>query len=81
MSYFQRIPNFFDKDEACFMFISKGEFSVRTPDQFLSFNEGNGLLANCFNYFIETNEDQRKSSDEKKYRVLILVSSVTIHSI
>jgi len=61
--YFQRIPKFYEKNEACFMFINKGEFSVRTPEEFISFKKGKGLLAKCFDWFFETNKHQRKSSD------------------
>lgn len=32
MAQFQRIPKLFQDNEACFMFINKGEFSVRTPE-------------------------------------------------
>ena len=56
MVNFERIPKLFQDDEACFMFISKGEFSVRTPDQFISFNKEKGLLAKCFDYFFETTQ-------------------------
>ncbi len=34
----------FQDNEACFMFVNKGEFSVRTPDQFISFKQDQGLL-------------------------------------
>lgn len=63
MSYFNRMPKFFQDNEACFMFINEGEFSVRTPSEFLSFNKGKGLLSKCFDYFFETNKRQRKSSE------------------
>ncbi|MDA9120521.1 AraC family transcriptional regulator [Flavobacteriales bacterium] len=63
MSTFTRMPKFFQKDEACFMFINKGEFSVRTPNEFISFDQNRGLLAKCFNYFFETNKQQREASE------------------
>ena len=63
MSYFKRMPKFFQDNEACFMFINEGEFSIRTSSEFLSFKEGKGLLAKCFDYFFETNKKQRTSSD------------------
>ena len=37
MSQFKRIPKLYQDNEACFMFINKGAFSVRTPDEFISF--------------------------------------------
>lgn len=63
MPYFRRIPKLFEKDEACFMFINDGEFSVRMPDNYLSFSKGQGILAKCFDYFFETSEKQKRSSE------------------
>ena len=73
MSSFERMPKLYEHNEACFMFINEGEFSTRTPDQFLSFDKGKGLLAKCFDYFFETNKDQRAASDK------INVLGVLIH--
>lgn len=63
MPYFKRIPKLFQSNEACFMFINKGEFSVRTPDEYISFESGKGLLAKCFDYFFETNKKQRQTDE------------------
>jgi len=63
MTTFKRIPKLFNGNEACFMYINKGEFSVRTQDKFISFNKGKGLLAKCFNYFTETTNVQREKSE------------------
>jgi AraC-like DNA-binding protein len=57
----------FQNNEACFMFINEGDFSVRTPNQFISFNKSKGLLAKCFNFFIETTEKQRTLSKEMEF--------------
>ncbi len=43
----------FTENEACFLFLSKGAFNFRTPTNLLSFNEGDGMLSKCGNYFIE----------------------------
>lgn len=50
---FKRIPKFFQEDEACFLFLTKGAFQFRTPTQVLTFNEGDAMLSKCGNYFIE----------------------------
>ncbi len=63
MPYFKRISKLYQNNEACFMFIDDGEFSVRTPSHFHSFTKGTALLAKCFDYFFESNRRQRKSSD------------------
>jgi len=57
----------FQNNEACFMFVNQGDFSVRTPNQFISFNKNKGLLAKCFNFFIETTKKQRNQSKEMEF--------------
>lgn len=76
MSYFKRMPKLFQDNEACFMFINKGEFSVRTPDAFISFNKEKGLLAKCFDYFFETTKKQRNSSDSIEVVGILLYPSI-----
>ena len=76
MSHFKRIPKVFQGNEACFMFINKGEFSARTPDGFISFNKEKGLLAKCFDYFFETNKKQRNSSDSIEVVGVLLYPSI-----
>jgi AraC-like DNA-binding protein len=51
---FQRTPKHFAADESCYLFLSKGYFNLRTPDKVLEFRQGDGLLAKCGNYFIES---------------------------
>lgn len=58
MPKFKRIPKLHDEQEACFMFIDKGAFSVRTQDLLVKFDEEKALLAKCFNYFFELNQQQ-----------------------
>ena len=57
----------FQKNEACFVFINDGDFSVRTPNQFLSFSKDKGFLAKCHNFFIETSGKQRDLSKEMEF--------------
>ena len=76
MSTFQRIPKLYQQNEACFMFVNEGEFSVRTPDEFLSFKKGKGLLAKCFDYFFETNEKQRLASNKVEVLGILLYPSI-----
>ncbi len=58
MPKFKRIPKLYDNNEACFMFLEKGEFTVRSSEYLLEFDNQNALLAKCFNYFFETNPTQ-----------------------
>ncbi len=76
MMPFQRMPKLFQDNEACFMFINKGEFSVRTPEEFISFNKEKGLLAKCFDYFFETSKKQRNVSDSIEVVGVLLYPSI-----
>lgn len=50
---FKRVPKLFIENETCFLFLTKGAFHFRTPTNLLTFNEGDGMLSKCGNYFIE----------------------------
>jgi len=50
---FKRVPKVFSEDEACFLFLTKGAFHLRTPTNLFTFTEGDAILAKCGNYFIE----------------------------
>lgn len=52
-SNFKRMPKHFVANEACFMFLSKGAFLMRTPNNLIKFTEGEAMLAKCGNYFFE----------------------------
>jgi AraC family transcriptional regulator, exoenzyme S synthesis regulatory protein ExsA len=43
--------------------VNEGEFSVRSSAGLLPFKKGQGVLAKCFNYFFETNGQQRSQSE------------------
>lgn len=58
---FKRVPKFFFEDEACFLFLSNGDFNFRAPDKLLSFSQGDGMLAKCGNYFIEGTSHNEKT--------------------
>ncbi|MEM7372111.1 MAG: helix-turn-helix transcriptional regulator [Bacteroidota bacterium] len=72
MSPFKRIPKLFQENEACFMFIKQGEFSVRTPDEVIEFDQGKGLLSKCFNYFFELSPVQRDHLDQIEVMGILL---------
>jgi len=59
LPYFNRLPKEFFENEACFIFINEGAFSVRSQTEYLSFQKGTGLLAKCLNYFFETSANER----------------------
>ena len=52
------MPKFFAKNEACFLFLTRGTFHFRTPVNFISFHEGDAMLAKCGSYFLEEVTDQ-----------------------
>jgi len=50
---FTRFPKLFQEDEACFLYLSEGSFSLRTPTNLIKIREGEAVVAKCGNYFIE----------------------------
>lgn len=62
MSELRRMPKYFESDESCFMFLSKGAFRLRTPDKTIDFIEGDGMLAKCGPYFVEKSRVYEGSS-------------------
>jgi len=63
-SDFTRLPKYFQEDEACFLFLTKGSFNFRTPTQHFSFDTGEGLLAKCGNYYLE--KPKQDPTDQKQ---------------
>lgn len=61
---FKRVPKVFSEDEACFLFLTKGAFHLRTPTSLLTFTEGDAMLAKCGNYFIESIAINEKADNE-----------------
>ncbi len=61
--YFNRAPMEYQADEACFMFLNKGELSLRAQNEKVRLNKENAVLAKCLNYFYETDKEQRNSSE------------------
>lgn len=61
---FRRLPKKFYEDEACFLFVSRGNFSFRTPSDKIHFAEGDGMLAQCGNYLMETLPSEPSDSKE-----------------
>lgn len=59
---FNRLPKRFPENEACFLFLSQGAFRFRTPNNLLTFNEGDAMLSKCGNYFLE-NANMNKKND------------------
>ncbi|WP_044205352.1 AraC family transcriptional regulator [Flammeovirga sp. OC4] len=63
MPSFDRTLKQYVENEACFMFVNKGEVAVRTPEDYFKVNRQQGMLAKCLNYFFEPVKDSQ-SCDE-----------------
>ena len=55
MPYFDRMPKEYFEDEACFVFVNKGEISIRSQNDYMDLNKNHAILAKCLNYYFETN--------------------------
>ncbi len=74
--YFERAPKTYQENEACFIFVNKGSFSVRAAETQLSLNPSNAMLAKCVNYFMETNKAQRTEEGFEMIGVLLYPSLI-----
>ena len=74
--YFNRIPRDHKADEACFIFLNKGEFSLRAQNEKVRLNKKNGVLAKCLNYFYETDKEQRASSESLDLISVLIYPSI-----
>lgn len=72
MPYFDRMPKEYFEDEACFVFVNEGEVSVRSQTEYMNLKKNNAILAKCLNYFFETNDKQKESSDGIEVIAVIL---------
>lgn len=63
MGDFKRFSKYFSADEACFMILNKGFFRLRTPDKIIEFQQGDGFLAKCGNYFVERPTGANSNTD------------------
>ena len=76
MPYFDRFPKEYTEDEACFVFVNEGEFSVRSQTDYMNLDKNQAVLAKCLNYFFETNDQQKKCGDGVEVIAVILYPSL-----
>jgi hypothetical protein len=76
MPYFDRMPKDYFKDEACFVFVNEGEVSVRSQIDYMDLDKNHAVLAKCLNYYFETNDKQKESSDGIEVLAVILHPSI-----
>jgi AraC family transcriptional regulator, exoenzyme S synthesis regulatory protein ExsA len=74
--YFDRMPKQYIENEACFIFVNKGEVSARMPEVYFNLDKNTGLLAKCMNYFFETNKSQKSRSDGIEVMAILLYPSL-----
>lgn len=63
MPFFNRTLKRYVEDEACFMFVNKGEVGVRSAEDYFKLNQKVGMLAKCLNYFFEPTNNKDACSD------------------
>ncbi|WP_272148794.1 helix-turn-helix domain-containing protein [Tenacibaculum aiptasiae] len=57
MPSFNRTLKEYMENEACFMFVNKGEVNVRSSEDYLTLNKKTSMLAKCLNYFFEPSKE------------------------
>ncbi|OJJ14653.1 AraC family transcriptional regulator [marine bacterium AO1-C] len=63
MPFFDRTLKHYVEDEACFMFVNKGEVGVRSQEDYFKLNRNKAMLAKCLNYFFEPSDDPGKCDE------------------
>jgi len=63
MPFFNRTLKNYVDEEACFMFVNKGEVAVRSPEDYFKLNKNTAMLAKCLNYFFEPSDDEESCKD------------------
>ncbi|WP_083629394.1 helix-turn-helix domain-containing protein [Tenacibaculum agarivorans] len=63
MPFFNRTLKNYVEEEACFMFVNKGEVNVRTPEKYLTLNKNTAMIAKCLNYFFEPSNNKESCKD------------------
>ena len=63
MPRFDRTLKSYVEDEACFMFVNKGEVSIRGQEDYLELNKNTAMLAKCLNYFFEPSNEENNCDD------------------
>lgn len=76
MENFTRIKKYFTEGEACFMFIDEGSFVLRTPEETIAFNSGEGLIVKCGNYLLEQGNKDVFPIDNFSFLAVYLYPSV-----
>ena len=76
MPYFRRMPKEYSENEACFVFINRGEVSVRAPEEYIDLNEKSGVLAKCLNYYFETKQENRVADDHIEVIAVLLYPGI-----
>ncbi|MEM9078746.1 MAG: AraC family transcriptional regulator [Bacteroidota bacterium] len=76
MPFFNRTLKSYVEDEACFMFVNKGEVGVRTPEDYLTLNQSTAMIAKCLNYFFEPTNKKTNDTGVESVGVFIYPSLV-----
>lgn len=63
MPFFNRTLKHYVEEEACFMFVNKGEVGVRTPNKYLNINKNTAMIAKCLNYFFEPSKNKESCKE------------------
>jgi AraC-like DNA-binding protein len=74
--HFDRIPKRYAENEACFIFVNKGNVSVRSQIEPLELHQNQGLLAKCLNYFFESKTDSKSQNDGSEFIAVLLYPSL-----
>jgi len=73
---FSRLPKQYTENEACFIFVNKGEIGVRSQIEPLKLNRNQALLAKCLNYFFEAKNEPETQDEGYEVMAVLLYPSL-----
>ncbi len=76
MPYFNRTPKEYAENEACFVFVNKGNISVRAQEDYFDLDNKTAIIAKCLNYFFETSAKQRQNGEGVEVIAVLLYPSL-----
>lgn len=72
LPYFDGLmPKEYFENEACFIFVNEGKFTINAQTENLDFEKDTGLLAKCMNYFFDA--DKNHDADDEGIEVIGLL--------
>lgn len=76
MPFFKRYKKEYSENEACFIFVNKGELGIRAQDKYVNLEKNEAVLAKCMNYYFEADKRCQEGDGLEVIAVLLYPSLI-----